>query len=216
MAKLSRRDLVFTTGALASCAGGLADALSRLDQLAVPDPKSVLQRIRVDGEREAEFVRRVGRSLSPRSSLSLTAGIRTERRREAEVDVRLTAEGEVVAYGLRYQCDARHMNLLCVAGEPLRARRISYSVSHVAWSPAPGLPVYDQACPRYEQRVDSYYPQAKWNQVVPRIGSQFYFSGCQASGVCENPDEAQVAFDVNDSDYTDNAGSYVVTLWSWS
>lgn len=216
MAYLSRRDVVFATGALAGCGGGVARALSTLDQLSALDPRSVLQRIRLEGGREAEFVRSVGGGWSPRSSLPASAEARTARLTESNVEERLTADGEVVAYGLRFHCDARQLNLLAVAGRPILARRISYSVSNVAWSSAPGLPVYDQACPRYEQRVDAYYPHAKWNQVVARIGARSYFTGCQASGVCETDVQGPVAFDVNDSNYTDNVGSYVVTIWSWS
>ncbi|MEQ8849745.1 hypothetical protein [Botrimarina sp.] len=64
--------------------------------------------------------------------------------------------------------------------------------------------------------MPSCYPRAKWNQIVPRVGARWYFTGCHASGVCEADAAGAIAFDVNGVPDADATGGYTVTLWSWS
>ena len=85
----------------------------------------------------------------------------------------------------------------------------------VSWTPGVGFAVHSVFAPRFDSDAKAYYPLAKAHQVVPVIGNG-YFTGCQASDVCESAEPAAVAFDVNDTHYDDNAGFYRLTVWSWS
>jgi hypothetical protein len=125
-------------------------------------------------------------------------------------------DGRVFAYGLAFICTPRAVNQLTVAGAPLVARRFCFSADEVSWSPGRGLPVYSAFCPRYEYSSEGYYPEAKWQQVVPLIDGRGYFTGCQPSDVCEAAEPGPVCFDVNDGRHDDNDGYYTVTVWSWS
>lgn len=178
-------------------------------------PRLTLQRIRLTGDAEQRFLSRSGR-LSRAVTVSANRPERSEVRVEAETVVKQDARGEVIAYGLRFVCDPRKLNRFSVAGSPFVASRFCYSVDAIQWSPGQGLPVYSGFAPRFDYSQEGYYREAKWHQIVPVIDGRDYFKGLQSSDVCEHSESGQICFDVNDVDYDDNAGSYAVTIWSWS
>lgn len=216
MATLNRRELVLGVGTLAGLTTlGSARALDLTNPETI-DPRDVLRTIHITGRGEQVFLARIGSGTAPVATLPADAPGRMRQRVEGVPVTPHDPSGRVFSQGLAFVCDPRRQNHLYVSGEPLIARRYCYSVSNIAWTPGRGLPYYDSFAPRYDYAVKAYYRAAKWHQIVPLIGDEEYFIGCQASDVCQTDTPGPVSFDVNDSDYNDNAGAYVVTIWSWS
>lgn len=215
MAAINRRDVVLGVGA----AAGLAAAGGGRGVAAVaagtPDPREVLRRLRLTGPPEDGFLARLGRAAS--APVPLPAGSpRASQVVEGRVLVKADAAGRAFAHGLAFTCSPRVLNRFAVGGVPLVARRFCYSADEIGWAPGRGFPVYAGYAPRYEYAAGAYYREAKAHQLVPVIGGQGYFTGCQPADVCEAPAAGPVGFDVNDTHYDDNDGAYVVTVWSWS
>lgn len=121
--------------------------------------------------------------------------------------------GKVFASGLQYTCDPRFLNRFTVGGQPLKARQFSYTVETISWQAGDGWPVYSTFCPNPGYHTSMYYPAAKIHQIVPSIDGQNYFVGCLQSGVCASSGSGQICFAVNDNQYPDNRGYFVVTIY---
>lgn len=215
MSTLNRREVVFGMGAIAGLgATGSAAALglSFDDEL---DPQEVLREMHLTGNSEARFLERLAAGTAPHATLARVNG-RPARQAEARPFVQRDLQGLPLRRGLAFVCDAARRNDLYVGRRPLTVRRMSYSTAAIAWSPGEGLPFYDSFAPRFDYVPHAYYPAAKWHQIVALIGRETYFTGCQGSDVCESPTAGAVSFDVNDTHYDDNLGSYMVALWGWS
>lgn len=211
MGAMNRRAAVLGVGGLAGLAAlptvGRAAACGRLSAT------EVLEKIRLAGEAEATFLRRLGQV--PTLAVPLPPGpTRPVVHVEAAVVARGVGGGPTI-YGLAFACDPRVVNRFTVGGAPLVARRVCFSADEVGWAPGFGFPVYGGFAPRHEYDPAMRYRQAKAHQLVPLIGDG-YFAPCRSGDVCEAPAGGPVAFDVNDTHYDDNLGSYTVIVWSWS
>lgn len=132
---------------------------------------------------------------------------------EPEPVAKKNARGEDFAVGLSFTCDPRNLNKFTVDGAPLNAKRFSYSVDTISWQAGDGWPVYSTYCPNPGYSTSMYYPAAKIHQIVPSIDGQNYFVGCLQSGICESAAAGQICFAVNDNNYPDNRGYFVVTVY---
>lgn len=211
MGALNRRDVVMAVGGAAGLAA-LGPGRAAVAATA-GDPLAVLKAIRLTGAAEAAFLARSGPG-SPSAALPGGGAARPAADVEGVAIARTDAAGRVFARGLAFACGARVMNRFTVGGAPLVARRFCFSAEVVNWTPGRGLPVYAEFCPRFEYLPAAHYPEAKWHQLVPRLGDH-YFTGCTAHDVCAADVPGPVGFDVNDGDYADNDGGYAVVLWSW-
>lgn len=215
MTTLNRREVVFGMGALAGLGATGSAAGLNLSLDVELDPVEVLKELHLTGAAESRFLDRLATGSAPRATLDRVNG-RPARQAEGRPFVQRDLQGRSLRRGLAFVCDAARRNDLYVGRRPLTLRRLSYSTVAIAWTPGDGLPFYDSFAPRFDYVPQAYYPAAKWHQIVPLIGRETYFTGCQGSDVCESPTSGAVSFDVNDTDYDDNVGSYVVALWGWS
>lgn len=216
MITLNRRQMVLGVGAMAGLGRTATASVLDLSNDHSLTPTEILKGIHLSGDAEARFLQRLGTGSSPHATLSAGAPNRRGHRVEAEAMAQTGANGTVIARALAFMCDSSRRNHLYVGGRPFVARRFSFSTPQIAWSPGLGLPFYDSYAPRFDYATSAYYPAAKWHQIVPTVGNEVYFTGCNGSDVCEVAQAGPVSFDVNDSDYDDNAGSYLVAIWSWS
>jgi len=132
---------------------------------------------------------------------------------EAEAVEKKDASGKVFASGLQFTCDPRFINCLTVNGSPLKAKKFSYTVDPISWQAGDGWPVYTTYCPNPGYSTSMNYPAAKIHQIVPSIAGQNYFVGCSPSATCESNASGQICFAVNDNNYGDNRGYFVVTIY---
>lgn len=211
MPPFSRRKMLLGTTAVAATSaigsGHLPAASSAPDRLSA---RQVLALIRgTESDWNAE---RLGMEPAKPVQLAEPLPSRVRRRVEPAVVTRQKPDGTLFAIGLTFSCDPQFENELAVDGMLLEVTRFSYSVTEMSWTAARGAPVYEDYAPRYDYARDARYPEAKRHQIVPLIGNG-YFVGCQPSGICESPVPGPIAFDVNDHQYDDHAGYYVVTIW---
>lgn len=216
MITLNRRQIVFGAGAMVGLAGTNATSAHFRPTHSSPDATAVLQEIRLRGESEQRFLQRLGTGGAPYAALPAETLPRRGQQVEAQVFVQQELGGQVATRALAFLCDATRQNYFTVGGRPLVVRRFSYSTPQIAWSPGTGLPFYTSFAPRFDYDAAARYPAAKWHQIVPLLGSDIYFTGCQGCDVGEVSKPAPLSFDVNNSDFSDNRGSYLVVLWSWS
>jgi hypothetical protein len=215
MRAMNRRDMVVRVGAVAGLAT-LAPGRGRAEAIGPGvDPTAVLRAIRLNKPDEAAHQAHTGSGPAP-WAMTTTPGTAARPAHDVEaVPIeRADATGRVFARGLTFTCDPRKLNRLTVAGRPLVARRISFSADQIDWTPGRGMPVYTTYCPRFEYVPHAHYPEAKWHQLVPRIGDR-YFTGCTATDLCVADTPGPVAFDVNAQDHASSDGAYVITIWSW-
>lgn len=212
---MNRRDMVMSLGAF----GGMAAVnVNNLLQSGIRDsgqtPLQIMKQICLRGAKEQEFLARLGRQCTSSQPWTEKAARRKMRTTEAIAIQEVDQYGNEVAVGLRFVCDARFINCFAVEGQPFHVTRFCYSTESVCWRPGIGYPVYSSYCPRYEYSIETCYG-AKVHQIIPLALNQGYFSGCQATDVCQG-ERAQLAFDVNDDNYADNSGTYSINIWSWS
>jgi len=178
--------------------------------------RNVLEQLRTSPDREQQFLNRLGRLTTPVLFLP-RAGLQVqEANAEGKIAEYKSFDGSLIARAVSYTCNARAINNLTVDGNPLTAKRFSYSVGPISWAAGEGWPIYTSYCPVDAYGANMYYREAKSHQNVPSIKGQNYFIGCSSSGVCESAGVGQVAFAVNDDGYVDNRGYFEVVIYSWS
>lgn len=180
------------------------------------DVRTVLEKINLSADREKAFLSRLGRTLTPVPLIQSTTVRLEEAAVEAKVAEIKTYDNTLLATALRFTCNPRSINNLTVGGNPLTAKRFSYSVGPISWSAGESWPVYTSYCPLDSYGANNYYRDAKTHQIVPGIKGQTYFIGCSCSAICESVGVGQITFAVNDSYYADNRGSFEVVIYSWS
>jgi len=178
--------------------------------------RTVLKKLKLTGDREADINTHAVARATPVSFIPQTKLKLTERTVEPEIAEFRTLDGALFNTALSWTCVPNVINLLAVDSSPVIAKRFSFSVGPITWTPGQGWPVYTTYCPVNGYGAQDFYRDAKQHQIVPSIQGQNYFVGCSSSGICESAAPGQVAFAVNDYIYTDNQGYFVVTLFSWS
>ena len=180
------------------------------------DVKTVLEKIKLSGDKEKNFLSRLGRTSTPVLLIPHATLKVAEATVEAKVAEIKSHDNSLIATALSFTCNPRVINNLTVGGNPLTAKRFSYSVGPISWSAGEGWPVYASYCPVDSYGANMYYRDAKSHQIVPGIKGQNYFIGCSSSAVCESPGVGQITFAVNDDGYGDNRGYFDVVIYSWS
>jgi hypothetical protein len=178
--------------------------------------KTALKKLRLTSQREADLRTHATDLAHPVVFIPQTKLKLRERVVEPEIAEFRGLDGVVFNTALSWTCDPRFINLLAVGNDPVIARRFTFSVGAISWTPGQGWPVYTSYCPVNGYGAQDFYRNAKQHQIVPSIQGQNYFVGCSSSAFCESAAPGQVAFAVNDYLYGDNQGYFVVTLYGWS
>jgi len=180
----------------------------------------VLQSIKLCGEKDKEFLKRLGRTSTPVVLLPQKGQNVTE----VEIEGRITEreiknlDSTLAINTFSFLCDSRVINNFTVGGNSFTAKQFSFSVDTISWQAGDRWPVYTRYCPVDSYGQNNYYRDAKSHQIVPGIKGQNYFIGCSSSGTCESVGVGQITFAVNDTSsyYEDNRGFFEVTIYSWS
>ncbi len=121
-------------------------------------------------------------------------------------------------FKIAWFCDARYLSQLMIADEQeFKAQGVRFTVERIGWSPGSGSSIgSDQItdyCPSDAQQNNQYFSEASPYQVIPQIDST-YFVGCELAYIVSDA-PAVIRFTVNDNNYTDNDGGYMVKLNGW-
>lgn len=127
---------------------------------------------------------------------------------------------DTVSYKIVWYCDARYMShLLILEGQEFKVKGFNFSVERIDWKPGGTDAVKSRQiksyCPESQSEIEikAFYSDAILHQVIPQLGNHYY-KGCNTQVLVSDVPNV-VMFTVNDNNYADNDGGYMVMLNGW-
>lgn len=107
-----------------------------------------------------------------------------------------------------WKCDPKYISILVLNGKSLPVKsHVFYDAKEISWTAAPGTEPITQACPG--NLNGGFFQRVKLHGLV--FGLYNKYIGCRNNFVIENT-TGPVWVAVNDSNYTDNGGHYIVQV----
>jgi hypothetical protein len=125
-------------------------------------------------------------------------------------------------YILAWYCDAQYLNRLMITGnQPFKASDFIFSVSDVEWyfggkTAAPDA-IITNPCGKWGVGAEgAYFQGTNLYQVILQHGKLYYLDCSDEEMVAITGVYAPIQFAVNDDNYSNNKGGFIIKLHAWS